>query len=228
MRPVRSMFAKLTRPENKRTCSPPAQIPEGHGIPCLVLTRPRSGTHLLIDLILNNYRVYRGSPLYVNADRLLHSGRGAELERIGAVVIKSHYPYMSFTDDESEYLRALACRSHVILTNRPYEDAAKSARDMMPEVLTELDVDRESSILQRLCDSSLGFETFAFEELTDPSRVDDVLVRVTGLLGVEHRRRSIAARPKIQRRRLLIDKMMTRVFGRRAPRINTGIGLGRS
>ena len=40
----------------------------------------RSGTHLLIDLILNNFAALRTSPLYIDADRFLReSGSSKEL-----------------------------------------------------------------------------------------------------------------------------------------------------
>ncbi len=57
----------------------------------VVAAQMRSGTHLLIDLILNNFPVYRESPLYLDLERYrLSDLETSRIPDLRGLVIKTH------------------------------------------------------------------------------------------------------------------------------------------
>jgi DNA-directed RNA polymerase subunit N (RpoN/RPB10) len=85
---------KFLHPENSQTCCPPGKLPIANHVPHVVVaSMMRSGTHMAINLLLNNFPMYRHTPLYVNLDRYIEQGRSvSDLEKAGGSVIKSHFP----------------------------------------------------------------------------------------------------------------------------------------
>ena len=96
---LRSLSAAFP-PDSKRVMAPSGSIVASHtSLPLIVVTSfPRSGTHILIDLILNNFTPYRRNPLYVDLDRYIHEGLDVEdLIQKGGYVVKTHYPEPTFS-----------------------------------------------------------------------------------------------------------------------------------
>lgn len=231
----RSLISRLVPPVNPRTCAPPARPVRGAGgsatrpVPhLLVASIPRSGTHLLIDLILNNFTPYRRSPLYVNLDRWIGSGRGLEaIEEAAPSVLKAHVPaFDRETDDDTlAALRRVAEPALVLRPVRDREDVFASYRSMLPG-LTEAQFEQEVDAFERFW----GQETLDVREVPFEDLVREPAAAVTWVaeqIGWEPPRTPILPRPRAARRRIGMDKLLTRMLGARAPVVNTSIRLTR-
>jgi hypothetical protein len=216
-------------PVNRRTCVPPGRLPtggDGDARHLLVSSLPRSGTHLLIDLVLNNFRRYRRSPLYVNLDRwLAQGGSASELRRAPPLVLKAHLPAFDPAPSETvlSELRDIAGQVSVVRPVRDLEEVFPSYRSMRPELSAD-----------QFAEEAAGFERFWEEIDAEVLRVpfarlverpDDVVGELARHLDLRVPKRVRPPRPKAHRFRIGTDKLLTRLVGARAPVINTSIRM---
>lgn len=231
----RSLISRLVPAVNPRTCAPPARPARGSGgsearpVPHLLIASiPRSGTHLLIDLVLNNFRPYRRSPLYVNLDRWIGSGRGLEaIEDAAPSVLKAHLPAFDrgADDDTLVALQRVAEPAIVLRPVRDRDAVFASYRSMVPS-LTERQFAEEANAFERFWGQpTLDVRELPFEDLVrEPAAV---VAWVAEQIGWEAPRDPILPRPRAARRQIGMDKLLTRMLGARAPVVNTSIRLTR-
>lgn len=210
--------------ENSRVVSPPGTI-KHHQRPCIVVATPmRAGTHVMIDLLLNNLPAYRCKPLYINLDRYLRRGDMSVNPRAGYVV-KTHYPFTTpqtpppdseisgFFDntliitihrDRTEMLKSLA-RWHAITL-----EEAKTRFDHRFEAFDTFWTSRN----QINVDHHVLFDTDAMQSL---------IKQIAEKTGTEPAKRFVPPPPRDAARRIYLMKAATRLLGRHAFRINTTI-----
>lgn len=225
---MRALASKLIGPEGPGMVCPPGPVPRGADLPLLVVASfPRSGTHLLLDLILNNLPRYRGRPLYVNLDRYLDAGLDPDaLLRAGGLVLKVHHPEpICSARDTSGYAPVIAA-SKVVMAERDPDAVYRSYCAMFAEV------DRASF--------DAAFETFArywreradhvfsIDELTDPARTAGIAAKIAELTGAEPRATPVPPIAKHRKNRVLLAKLGTRLFPSGMPTVNTAIGFAKT
>ncbi len=223
----------ILRFDNHRVVSPPGPILPGEGPFILVASVMRSGTHLLIDTILNNFPRTRWYPLYVELGGYLHQGRIPELLSSGGYVVKTHFPQV---DDRPEWIRsveAVARRSRILITYRDQKETYRSTRGWLeaePEVVGKTmslaeseDVYYES--LRRFEDFWGQFEALriSYHDLIDRRRQPELIREIGAWIGQEPRSPMIRPYPKTAKVRPYAAKALTRLIGRHAPVINTTI-----
>jgi hypothetical protein len=215
-------------PENAHTCCPPGELEPVDGVAHVVVaTLMRSGTHLLIDLLLNNFPKYRKRSLYVNMDRFIRDDHLIDqLLAAGGQVLKTHYPQIGDSDSNRVRVLPILARSRVILVERDREDIRRSmARfgDWGTQQLHDLDAqfDRFDAFWDQRDD---GLRVH-FDDLIDPVLCARVLDRLSSFLDLRCSTVPVFPRPKAARNRVYLDKLMTRLVGRSAPRVNTTIGF---
>ena len=219
-------------PHNPLTSHPPGKlslqpVPHPH---LLVVSAPRSGTHLMIDLILNNLPAYKRKPLFVELDKLLDlPGEMAALIQTSGYVIKTHYPVMETGEANPglpEQLEQLAQKSLVLLIRRDPVATFRSALRMFPwlnQEAFELQVKKQNEFWRRFSPVEVRFE-----DLTQKSRAEALLRETAERTQTACKKRPVHPPPKARRKHIYFLKFLTRVMGRRSPRINTGIRLGES
>ena len=219
---LRSVISKFL-PHTTKVCTcPPGVLMEGGGPPILVRSLMRSGTHVLIDLILNNFPELQRKPLYLDLDRYLESELSdTELARCGTTVIKGHYPQGWESEAANEVVSPLAQRSIVIEPVRRLDEVKASLEKFWPE---KAGAELERG-LRRYADFWEGIETYKikYERLIDPGELEAVLEELDQIIPYQRSKRIYGVRSKGATKRVLLDKFFTRLLGRLALRINTTI-----
>jgi hypothetical protein len=220
--------------DNCRTVCPPGSLPgRVSGVPNIVVaTCMRTGTHLLLDLIINNFSDYKRTPLYINLDMLFRQPDWFQrdcIEKIrscGGFLIKTHYPQEPGPSDDIDMkLGSILDRSLVVTTERDFAAQAASLARFSPERRLP---SRVSGITRfgdywksrgRPADLVVRFETL----VSDPS--GSVVQELATAVGLVPNQKLILPSDHGSRHRVYLDKIMTRTLGARSPRINTGIGF---
>ncbi|GAB2516102.1 hypothetical protein [Microbulbifer agarilyticus] len=222
----------LIRYNNPRVVCPPGDIPQSAGQPILVASIMRSGTHLAIDLLLNNFPALANSPLYIDADQYFRweENRTRYLQNqcdIGTCVMKTHYP-QSIPKDKLEVFEQLAKESHVILLHRPIEQTFHSTKTWgltndMAEYRRQIDA--FYAFWERVAPDCLRVN---FDELVNPEKFQLLVEKIASETGLsaDQKIRYPVNPNKIMT--MVLTKLSTRVFGKRSPVINTGIRSGMS
>lgn len=216
--------------KNPRVVCPPGVVPNSTGTPIIVASIMRSGTHLAIDLLLNNFPSLARMPLYVDADQLFRCGKNREQYLagnlcIGECVIKTHYPQL-IPEGKKEVILKLARESHVILLTRPIEQTYRSLdawgiAGNFDEYTTL--VNEFYAFWRSVAPHSIEV---SFDELTNRDQFENVVEKISRSTGVVKKTRiSFPVNPK-NVRSLILTKVATRLLGRYAPTINTGIRSG--
>lgn len=213
---------------NPRVVSPPG-TPGIHGrVNVVVATPMRSGTHLMIDLLLNNIAVYRTKPLYVDLDATLkQSVPGRDLIRhlspMAGHILKTHLPIDSAQGAASNPDLLRIIESAVIVTVHRDQAAVMTSLSRWDRTPEELRVyEREHEAFWKFW-SHRGNVALEFTDLLDATAMRDALERIAELTGSRVARRVTMPVPGARRRRIYVNKGLTRVLGRRAPRIDTTI-----
>lgn len=216
---------------NQRVVAPPGRILRNGHRNIIVATPKRSGTHVLIDMILNNIPAYCGKPLYVDLDQCLkeaYRGRPS-VEAIASdagYVLKTHIPFE--TDPafaENADIDQLIKDAFVITVRRHEEAIIKSLnRWRKDQSVSQSSVTKSDAIAQfwSFWESRQDIEV-GFPDLFDANRMKQVLhdicqatntVPRTGFTG-----------PMAQNRPFSIhkNKFLTRLMGHHAPRVDTTI-----
>lgn len=182
----------------------------------------RTGTHLLIDLLLNNFPDLQQKPLYIDLDRYLEGDFDpSALEQCGNCVIKSHYPQGWQTPEADEIVKRLAQRSVIVEPTRDLDVIEQSLLRFWPE--KGGDELRESFRRCEVFWSESETTKFPFESLVDPSGLEENLKNLAKILPYERGKKSIGPRDRGDTSAVLFDKLLTRTLGAKAPRLNTTI-----
>lgn len=222
-RKMRRALSKLIPHNNARCVAPPGTICPSEGKPILVPSLMRSGTHILIDLLLNNFPAYRRRPLYVDLYHYIAGGGTAEkLKRGGCYVIKTHYPNSHYPDAALAALKELAADAFIIQPVRRIEDVRRSqaaAGISRPDEFPWM-VDSFDSFWKDYPKLEVQFS-----DLIAPSQCPAAVDEIGRFIGLKPAEPKILPPAKGETRRVLMTKAMTRLLGRYSPLINTTIGF---
>lgn len=214
---------------NPRVVSPPGHVhPKGRRN-ILVATPMRSGTHILIDLILNNVPAYRNRPLYIDLDRCSDSAFQAQgfLDRITpdcGYVLKTHLP-INVRDGlaADPRVRAVIDSACVVTVRRDRQEVCRSL-ERWRELGSGKTVEEHAAQYDRFWEfwGMRERREIAFPDLFMEDRMRSVLEEIAQMTGTRTARRYLPP-PGAQKTRIYVNKGLTRVLGRFAPRIDTTI-----
>ncbi len=204
---------------------PPGPLPTGPLPPIVVSSLMRSGTHLAIDLLLNNLAGYRQEPLYLDFDAYLYEGFSPlALQAVGSSLVKTHIAQRPFDEESAQALHQLAHRGLVIIPVRSPANIRKSmARWGYP--LTEADILQQHQQQLRFWKDHEPI-LVEFNDLLDPRQAALFLAAVRRRLGLPPA--PPAPAPIVagsSRMRNLWRKLRTRIQASRAPILNTTLGF---
>jgi hypothetical protein len=217
---------------NRRTCSPPGPLKQSNGLPHLVVaSMMRSGTHLLIDLILNNFSVYKGSPLYINLEMVLQFGGNiADVTTAGGSVVKTHFPQAMECIGREAIISDFLQKQKVILVTRDPLQIKRSLQNFGQwgaEEVTKFDQIHREFQDYWMNTHQGDILRLDFADLIQPEKLPELLRKIEEFTGLSKNAKCIGATNKNKRYTILFHKALTRLFGRFAPHINTGIKLGK-
>lgn len=163
--------------QNPRVVAPPGTIlPNGR--PNVIIATPkRSGTHLAIDMIVNNNPHYRRKPIYVDLDMLAKRRNLDCLERLtgtSGYVVKTHFPIGVHNAEEMRLRVEAVAENAVIVTIR------RTADDIIRSLDRWNETEDSESVLENLRQFWAFWETRAtlqmeFTELFQPKGVQKLL-----------------------------------------------------
>ena len=184
----------------------------------------RSGTHLVIDLVLNNFAAYRRTPLYVDLDRYFRrTDPVPEFTGVGSSVIKTHFPQITAADEATVRIRELA-RSAILVQPVRALPAVYSSLQRFGYRGSREDLAREAERFDAFW-APFGPLKLSFEDLADTERSLFCLRQIAQKAQLAMPPSPIASLPKQNSWAILCYKAITRMLGRRAPRVNTSIQL---
>jgi hypothetical protein len=223
--------------QNTRIVAPPGRLTPGDRPALVVATPMRSGTHILIDLLLNNLPAYRRQPLYADLDQFCRHARRTEAVTVAPAdfrgyVVKTHYPTgINETPEDAALVSSVAREAIVLTVDRPLEEIKASLERWVAEApcggstRPQRHVDEiEARLPQfRAFWRERAHIALQFRDLFDAAQMTVAMDRIATLTGAA-RRPVYAPPPKpAQLTRIHIDKTLTRLLGAGAPRINTTI-----
>ncbi len=214
---LRRVAARMLSHETPRVMCPPGPVPMGDLPPIVICSLMRSGTHLLIDLLLNNLREYRREPLYIDFDQYVFSGHDREtLRRAGNCLIKSHAAQRPFDDSVRDLLRELA-GGLVVIPQRPREQI-RASLSRWNQALARDAEEKQEELWEGMNPLRIDFRA-----LLDPVSAGKFLQTVRERLGLNPSS-APPMMPAAATSGVLWDKLQTRLRGSRARRVNTTIG----
>lgn len=213
---------------NPRVVAPPG-VPQRNGRRNVVVATPmRSGTHLMIDLVLNNIAAYRTCPLYVDLDQCRKQSRAGQnlvvaIASDAGHVVKTHLliGLDAAAVHDPDLLRVID-DAVVVTVERDREIVLRSlsrwhrSEEMLRQF--EIEYDEFWAFWRGRADIALQFEDLLVRET-----MTSTLQELAGTLGVRTRPRVKMPPPPDRKRRIYANKGLTRVLGSRAPRIDTTI-----
>ena len=216
--------------KNPRVVCPPGPIPILEGKPIIIASMMRSGTHLAIDMLLNNFPSLVSKPLYLDADQYFRfeEHRTGYLNgdfSIGQCLVKTHYPQW-IPSNKLEVMTKLIRNSNVILLHRPAEDTFKSlqAWGMSEDFISyQIEVEKFYKFWDAVAPSRLNVE---FKELVQEDSFKDLVLKIERRFGVRAKKRIFFPVNPKHVWTMVATKLATRLLGRYSPVINTGIRSG--
>lgn len=227
---------KYLRFKNPRVVCPPGEILPGEGPLVVVATVMRSGTHLMIDTILNNFPRYKRRPLYVDLDRLLDAAdREEKVDKLlasGGYVVKTHFPQAFDQPGREPLVRRVAERSRIVVVHRDPERTYRSLQAWTSQWDLGLVKDKGAYLasVARFGEFWRDYPRldFQFEELVDEKGYEDMVGRLQAFLGTPPSARLRRPPRASARLQVYLTKGLTRVLGHRAPVVNTTIRFGKT
>jgi hypothetical protein len=221
--------SRILQHDTARVCAPPGKITGNGRRNIIVATPTRSGTHLVIDLIANSIPAYRRNPLYISLDSMDPLGSPGQPALLDTgYVIKTHYP-SNKRRHPREKITELAQGSLVIVVHRPADEIRRSLERWVAD---EPDLHTLRRQLERLDDEIAEFEVFwrdfspyviEFRDLFDPVRAQAIVADIARLTSSEVRAGAAGSVPVARPALVYINKALTRLLGRLAPRVDTTI-----
>lgn len=208
--------------DTQHTTCPPAPVVSGIGPLIIVCSIMRSGTHLLLDSLFNNFPRLRRTPLFIDFDAYERGSHPlAPALGVTGAIVKTHYPQTPLKPAYAAALSAIATRAVVFKPTRPAMQVRHSLAKW--EICMTND---EFAEMERRFDhfwAPFAPNIVEFSNLLDPNRIAELIQLVQERTGLEPR----AGRPMMPahtRLGVYLDKALTRFFGCRVPRLNTTIG----
>jgi hypothetical protein len=222
------MRLKFLSAMNRLTCCPPGSLKAHNGQKHLVVaSMMRSGTHLLIDLLLNNFPAYKCSPLYLNLDMFVNQGgKIPELDGSGGFVVKTHFPQSIECQGHEEALSQFLGQNKVILVSREANEIKRSLGKFGEWGAAEVArFDQIHEDFFRYWDHQHKGEVMRvnYADLIHESRLPALLEEIEAFTALKKSSKLIGVVPKHKR----LTKTTTRLLGHLSPRISTGIKLGK-
>src|SRR5262249_219891 len=130
--------------DTKSTTCPPAPLRSGEGPLIIVASLMRSGTHLLLDSLFNNFPGLRRIPLFLDFDAYERASLPVEpLQTLHGILVKTHYPETPLAGPYGPALETLASRAIVYTPRRASNEVrnslAKWGFQFSPDEFAELE-----------------------------------------------------------------------------------------
>jgi hypothetical protein len=215
--------ARILPHDTRRTTCPPAPLVPGDGPIIIVPSLMRSGTHLLLDALFNNFPALRRRPLFVDLDAYERAARPPEpFGSIRGVTIKTHCPQVELAGPYLSALKSVASQALVLTPRRPAVEIRKSLAKWGEDFTAEefADIERRFDELWK----PFSPVTVNFATLLDSGGIETLIALVAERTGLAPRRSKNPVMPARHRLGIYFDKVLTRLLGRGAPRINTTVG----
>jgi hypothetical protein len=220
---LRRFGTRILPHDTRRTTCPPAPLVPGEGPIIIVPSLMRSGTHLLLDALFNNFPALRRRPLFVDFDACERVGRPpGPFTSVNGVTIKTHYPQVELAGPYSSALTSAAARALILTPRRPAAEIRKSLAKWGENFTAE-----EFAEIERCFDAFWGpFSpiTVNFATLLESGGIESLMRLVMERTGLAPGRNKPPVMPARHRSGIYFDKVLTRLLGRGAPRINTTVG----
>lgn len=217
------LASKILPHNNSKTVAPPGILKQSKvGRPIIVSSLMRSGTHILIDLLLNNFSAYRNSPLYVDLDVYLTNRLPKEkLFSCGTYVLKTHFPQCQHDASAVETIKELASCSYIMQPTRPARSVYRSLKNFSY-------ADDYDSLLkekERFHEFWGPYHPhqFDFNDLTNQTAVMNILRSMSVVIDQEVPPSPIFPPSKTDFQRVYFYKTLTRLIGKYSPVINTTV-----
>jgi hypothetical protein len=220
---VRLLGSRVLPHDTTATTCPPAPLPTAERPLIIVASLMRSGTHLLLDSLFNNFSELRRVPLFLDFDAYERTSMPiAPLQSLRGAVVKTHYPETPLAPPYQNALETLASKAFIFIPRRSAEEVRRSLAKWGMEFSTaefaELE-ERFEKFWSRFSPSPVEFRS-----LLEPSAMQILLAQIAQKSGLKPPTLRLPVMPAHSRAGVYIDKLLTRILGRRAPRINTTIG----
>lgn len=215
---------------NPRVVCPPGTItPQGR--PNIIVATPmRSGTHILIDMILNNIPAYRNRPLYVDLDQCRKQGN-SENDLIGQVtpdagyILKTHMPIGLQEGQPSDLRIQKIFDAGVVITIR--RDRADVTRSLarwhhMASGADMSEYEAQYDTFWNFWDRRKRIH-LDFTDLFASKKMASVLETLCADTGSTRAKRLTGPVSGTGKARIYTNKALTRLAGRHAPLVDTSI-----
>ena len=215
---------------NPRVVSPPGKVVSFGRRNIIVATPMRSGTHILIDLILNNIPAYRNRPLYVDLDQCVKTSQN-EFDYLSPIrpdlgyVLKTHMPIGMAPDKADDpRIAQLLETSCVITIRRSREEVCRSLGRWRGTDQSEAE-EKFGADYDAFWDhwKDVPQIEVAYTELFRPASMRQLIHELAAQTETSCRQYFTGVPSKEGKRAILFHKAWTRLLGHRAPRINTTI-----
>ncbi|HZV33215.1 MAG TPA: hypothetical protein VFB72_01460 [Verrucomicrobiae bacterium] len=216
------MASKVLPHDTQNTTCPPAAVVCGEGPVIIVCSIMRSGTHLLLDSLFNNFPTLRRAPLFIDFDAYERGSLPLEpIVGVTGAIIKTHYPQTPLKPAYAAALAEIASRAVVFKPTRP----ANQVRNSLAKWEMRMSIEEFAELERRFDNFWAPFapNVVEFSTLLDSQGVSQFLQLVQQRTGFKPR----AGRPMMpahSRFGVYLDKALTRVLGCRVRRVNTTIG----
>ena len=213
--------------DTRRTTCPPAALVGADGPLIIVPSLMRSGTHLLLDTLFNNFPALRRKPLFVDFDAYRANGLHRQLRlfaSINGIVIKTHFPLqvplagpLTFRFSR-RLLRARLCCGRIVKGRESANRLQSGTR-----IIRRRNLRNWRKIFENFWVpySPLIVD---FTTLLNSDGVARFIEQVKKKTGLQIRVPFQPVMPARSRVGIYMDKILTRAFGCKVPRVNTTIG----
>jgi len=228
---------KFIKFNNPKVVCPPGTMQAGEKKLIIVPTIMRSGTHLLIDSLLNNFPDYKRAPLYVDLDKLLKHSPGEKREEVisrliacSGYVVKTHYPQEPSYPEWEAIVSRLASEAAIVRIVRDPESTFQSLKTW--RAAFGVDVNREEyfASVERFNRFWDRFECFqvTHNEIISREEYPGLIAELGNYINARPKKKVSFPPRKKARLNVYATKILTRLLGNKSPVINTTINFDRT
>lgn len=219
---------KILSHNNRLTVCPPGEITKQSTAKLILIPSVmRSGTHLLIDTIINNFSCFKTSPLYVDLDHLFNRpGDIDKLLNIGGYIIKTHFPQTNYSKENIDAMNKIIQKSFII---SPLRDTTSVIKSSMAFGVIRSPAKCGETI--NLFNEFWGTEErliLSFEDLITPTKTKCIVSQISKYIDEEANIKVMYSIVKSHRYKIYFFKLLTRLLGKYSPYINTTISFAKT
>ncbi len=196
----------------------------------VVATPMRSGTHVLIDLLLNNVSDYRRKPLYVDLAgclqrKNLHKNYLDQICDGGGHIVKTHLPIKVAKDRIQDPRIETLFRNAVVITVKRDTDSILDSLERWNAF--------EGDAYRQNCNAMIKefwnfwqdrpHTSIAFRDLFDAQEMEQIISDICEQTGSEMVRPIRGPSDPAKKSKIYFNKAATRLLGKFAPKIDTTI-----